>query len=272
MSSLPDWLVERAALDEVTPASRERVERADPRELADRIAALRAENVAELAAYPADPAVAQIEARVARETKREAARRRRASLIAITVASAGVAVAIALLVIRPREEAPVIAVVDDASVESPEYIGIKGQTRLAIYRYAGERAELLAADDLVRPGDRLQVRYKPARRTYGVIASIDGAGAVTLHHPAREDAPPEATALAGTTTTLPHAYALDDAPRFERFFFITADRPIDVQRALEKLRAFARRADSDTAKLELTADAEQWSLRLRKPDFKAPTP
>ena len=47
MTSLPDWLVERAALDEVAPASRDRLERADPRELAGRVAALREDNAAE---------------------------------------------------------------------------------------------------------------------------------------------------------------------------------------------------------------------------------
>jgi hypothetical protein len=78
VTSLPDWLVERAALDEVPPASRDRIERAEPRELADRVAALREDNAAELARHPAGPAVAQIEARVAElreRTEREARRR-----------------------------------------------------------------------------------------------------------------------------------------------------------------------------------------------------
>jgi hypothetical protein len=110
-----------------------------------------------------------------------------------------------------------------------------------------------------------------------VIASVDGAGVVTLHHPVSEAAPPEATALAARPTALPHAYALDDAPRFERFFFITADQPIDLQQSLGALRSLAHRADGATASLELPAGLHQWSLRLRKPDRtptnqQAPTP
>jgi hypothetical protein len=99
-----------------------------------------------------------------------------------------------------------------------------------------------------------------------VIASLDGAGVVTLHFPLSEDAPPEATAVPPDTATLPHAYALDDAPRFERFFFITANDPVDVQHTLAALRAFARREDSATAALELPTGLHQRSLRLRKPD------
>ncbi|MBC7974700.1 MAG: hypothetical protein H7138_06905, partial [Myxococcales bacterium] len=66
MTSLPDWLVERAALDEVPAQSRDRVSRGDPRELAERVAALHADNAAELAAHPVGPAMSQIEARIAR--------------------------------------------------------------------------------------------------------------------------------------------------------------------------------------------------------------
>ncbi|MEO8551278.1 MAG: hypothetical protein ABI678_14950, partial [Kofleriaceae bacterium] len=72
MTPLPDWLVERAALDEVAPAHRERLDHADPRELAERIAALLDAHAAELAGHPADPAVAMIEAHVANAAKRDA--------------------------------------------------------------------------------------------------------------------------------------------------------------------------------------------------------
>jgi hypothetical protein len=61
-----------------------------------------------------------------------------------------------------------------------------------------------------------------------LIASIDGAGVVTLHYPANADAPALATALAQKPTSLPQAYVLDDAPQFERFFFITSEDPIEV--------------------------------------------
>lgn len=270
MTSLPDWLVERAALDEVPPGSRDRIERADPRELAERIAALRADSTAELAAHPAGPAVAQIEARIAGEARRRAARRRRRLGVLGAMATAAAAAAVAVLVFgRPATRAGA----DESPKDPPDEITrVKGTPRLLAFRQAGERAEPLAQDALVRAGDVIQLRYHAGGQGYGVIASVDGAGVVTLHHPASEDAPPGATALTGQTTSLPHAYALDDAPRFERFFFLTADAPIDVGQSLAALRALAHRIDSDTASPELPAGLRQWSLRLRKPDRASPTP
>ena len=72
--------------------------------------------------------------------------------------------------------------------------------------------------------------------------------------------------MSAETATLPHAYALDDAPGFERFFFLTARDPIDVPQSLAALRSLASRADSATAALELPAGVRHWSLYLRKPD------
>jgi len=274
VTSLPDWLVERVALDEVAPASRDRVERADPRELAERIAALRAANAAELASHPAGVAVSQLEARIADHARRRAARaRHRRRRVVGVMSTAAVLGVVGLVLARRGTDERLVAPADAPG----EVTRVKGAARLLAFRQAGEHVEQLAHDALVRDGDLIQLRYNAGGQRYGVIASVDGAGVVTLHHPASDDAPPEATELAANTTTLPHAYALDDAPRFERFFFITADAPIDVPRSLASLRSLARRADSDTASLELPAELRQWSLRLRKPDHpsnhqKSPTP
>jgi hypothetical protein len=264
MTTLPDWLVERIALDEVPAASQSRVDRADAEDIAARVAALRAENEAELAAYPPAPAVAQIEARIARAAQRR--RVRRLGLLGLATAAAAAIV----LVVGTRHGSTDHA---GGSLGSDvDVTRVKGATRLSAFRQAGDRIEKLDEDALVRRGDRIQLRYNAGGQPFGVIASVDGAGIVTLHHPVSEDAPPEATALAPKTTSLPTAYSLDDAPGFERFFFITADHPIDVKTSLEALRAFARRADSASASLDLPADLHQSSLRLRKPSPRKLTP
>jgi hypothetical protein len=267
VTSLPDWLVERAALDEVPPASRDRIERADPRELADRVAALRDDSTAELARHPAGPALAQINARVAelRERAERQGRRRRRWLGGLGLAMTAATV---LLVVRGTAQQPAgePASSDGAGEAATEATRVKGSARLIAFRHAGQQAEQLGPDAVVRAGDVIQLRYNAGGRGYGVIASVDGAGVVTLHYPLREDAPPEATAMAPEPTALPHAYALDDAPRFERFFFITSDDPLDVQQTLAALRALAHRDDSATARAELPAGLRQWSLRLRKAD------
>lgn len=260
--SLPDWLVERAALDEVPPASRERIDGADPRELAERIAAVREESAAELATHPAGPAVAQIEERLAAEARRRSERQRRRWLGIATSAAAVLAVTVLVVVRAPTD----VARPRETATTPDEVTRTKGAPRLVAFRQVGDQVERLEQDALVRAGDLLQLRYNAGGQTYGVIASVDGAGVVTLHFPVSEDAPPEATAVSAKTATLPHAYALDDAPRFERFFFITANEPIDVQQSLAALRTLARRPDSADAAVELPAGLRQWSLRLRKPD------
>lgn len=244
MTTLPDWLVERAAVDEVPSASRARLAQATPGELAARVAALSEQNARELAAHPPGPAVAQIEARV-----RRAPRRRRA-WIAPLVAAAGLAV-IAAVVVRPH-----------APAQQTETTRVKGAARLLAYRQAGDQAERLDADAVVRAGEVIQLRYNAGGARHGVIASIDGSGGVTLHFPATADAPTE---VAPGTRTLPDAFALDDAPRFERFFLVTANDPIDVARTLDALRGLARRGDAADAVLDLPSGLHQVSFRLRKP-------
>jgi len=269
VTSLPDWLVERAALDEVAPAFRPRLDSADPKELADRIAKLRDDNTAELAGYPAGPAIAQIEARAAAvRSSREARRRRTWNLVGLAAGMAAVAT-IFVVVIRPVTSADDGDPDPQPSAEtSPGGDGIreKGGARLLAFRQVGEHAERLEPDAVVNAGDIIQLRYNAGGHRYGVIASLDGSGVVTLHYPVSEDAPPAATAIAGKTTSLGNAYALDDAPGFERFIIITADAPIDLARTLAALRDFARRSDSAEAKLDLPHGMHQWSLRLRKPD------
>jgi len=246
VTTLPDWLVERAALDEMPSASRARLQHAAHGELATRVAELRDQNARELAAYPPGPAVAQIEARLRRP-------RRRRVWIAPLVAAAGLAVAALVVLHQPAHET--------ATATDTDTTRIKGKARLLAYKQAGEQAEQLEPDAVVHAGDVIQLRYNAGGARYGMIASVDGAGGVTLHFPATPDAPTE---VEGGTRTLPDAFALDDAPRFERFFFVTANEPVDVAATLEALRALARRGDAADAVLDLPS-AHQVSFRLRKP-------
>jgi hypothetical protein len=260
VTTLPDWLVERAALGELPAASRSRIAQADAAALAARVAELREQDAAELRANPPEPALAAIEREVGRVRARQRARRRRMQAGFVAVAGAAVAL---VLVLRPRggEESRPPPEQSGSAPAERETTRVKGDLRLVAFRKTGEKAERLAPGATVRAGDVLQLRFNGAGRRHGVIASIDGAGAVTLHFPDSEDA---ATDLPVRTTDLPHAYALDDAPRFERFFFIADDQPIDVAATLARLRALAARPDSDRAPLDLPPHVRQLSLLLHK--------
>jgi hypothetical protein len=64
--------------------------------------------------------------------------------------------------------------------------------------------------------------------------SIDGRGAVTMHLP---PAGTHAAALKNEPTVLlDQAYELDDAPRWERFYFVTGDAAFDAAPVLQAAR------------------------------------
>jgi len=138
-------------------------------------------------------------------------------------------------------------------------VRIKGLApRLFVYRKAAEGAEELAAGAAARENDVVQLAYQAAGRHFGAIVSIDGRGVVTRHLPA-------AGALAsplktGAPFALPEAYRLDDAPGFERFYFVTADQPFAVDLVLT---AVSHSAGAE-ARLALPAGLDQYSFALRK--------
>lgn len=127
---------------------------------------------------------------------------------------------------------------------------IKGlKPELLIYRQTPSGAQSLARGAEVRAHDTLQIAYLAAGRAHGVILSIDGGGAVTLHSPRSRDA--EATLAPSGRHVLDRAYELDAAPAFERFFLVAAKHPIDVESVIDAARALAR--DPLRAKRELLA-------------------
>ena len=97
---------------------------------------------------------------------------------------------------------------------------------LAVYRRTAQGSEKLADGALARAGDLLRVGYISAGHHYGLILSIDGRGVVTRHLPVDGD---QAVALRHESTVLlDNAYELDDAPAWERFYFVTADQPFNI--------------------------------------------
>jgi hypothetical protein len=105
---------------------------------------------------------------------------------------------------------------------------------LVVYRQADNGVERLSGDSRARAGDVLQVAYVGAGRRYGVIASIDALGVVTLHLP---ETPGRAVRLERGETPVPHAFELDDSPGFERFAFAASDAPFATSTLVDALRS-----------------------------------
>jgi hypothetical protein len=258
----PDWLLERIALGELPPeelaAARARLAE-EPGGL-ERLAKLESDDGATLAKLPP----AQVAAEVARRRRVvEAARPVRSPRRWLPALALGVPVVagLAALMISSQRELPEEPRQQQAVLlETTRTKGL--EPRLLIHRQRRGEPEPLADSVQARPGDVLQLSYVSAGKRYGAVLSIDGRGAVTLHSP---DVSTGSLELKGGTVSLASAYELDDAPSFERFFFVTSEALFDVNALLESARALAQ--DSEAARREplpLPASLSQTSVTLEK--------
>jgi hypothetical protein len=96
----------------------------------------------------------------------------------------------------------------------------------------------LPDETVLREGNTIQLAYTVNVSSYGVIFSIDGRSAVTMHYPY---GPSQSTQLIpGKRIALDEAYTLDDAPDFEIFFFVVSNKPLDVSGILKSAEELAR--------------------------------
>lgn len=224
MSRVPDLLVERLAAGELGPAEAADVRRrlaAEPGGL-DRLAALAASDAEILAALPPD--------RVAREVRARAAERSaRPARSWVGWAAPVVAVAAALLVVVAAPD-----VVDGGGEGAELRAKGDGGVKVFVHRRTADGDELLVDGATAAVGDALQLGYAAAGHSHGVLLSVDGRGAVTLHHP---PTPGGSTLLdRGGEVVLARAYKLDDEPSFEAFVLVVDDKPVDVHAVLQQVR------------------------------------
>ena len=103
---------------------------------------------------------------------------------------------------------------------------IKGlNARMEVWKKTGDSAVQLANLSEVREGDEIQLRYAVPEKCFGMLFSLDGNGTLTMH---MGDGSQAIALEPGKMTTLPFAYKLDNAPKFEKFFFVTSREAFDV--------------------------------------------
>ncbi len=264
-----DYLLEQYALGEAAPAETETLDRRlkVDAELRARLEALRASNAEILAAHP-PPEFARAVARRVRPPAAAAGSpslRRARPFRWMLAAPAAAAVLLAIVLVKQGSAPPRGRDPARSSPRSGPALDVtreKGGPQLRVYRRAGAEVDSLRDGDVVAAGDVLQLSYVPHGRPHGVVVSLDGRRAVTLHFPA---APGQPTRLEGRgETPLPSAYELDDAPDFERFFLITSESPIDVPFVLSAARGLARSERARLDPLRLPSSLEQASFLVRK--------
>lgn len=109
---------------------------------------------------------------------------------------------------------------------NPEIIYLKGSENLNIYLKTKDSISKLKNLDIIDDKSQLQLTYRSNNR-YGVIFSVDGLNNITYHYPEQFN---QITNLElGKEITLPTSYTLDNAPFFEKFYFISTDSSLDIK-------------------------------------------
>jgi hypothetical protein len=257
---VPDVVLERHRLGELPAREAEALaRRAEAEEgIRERLEALARSDAEIRRLHPADRLAEQVRARLG--TGRPATPLGpRARYWPVPIALAAAVVLFAVL--RPVAEPPLAPSAAPSSADGADD-RIKGlKPSLAVFRRRADHSEALADGDMARAGDLIRLGYRAAGRRFGVILSLDGRGHVTVHLP-RQGA--RAAALeAAPVVLLDHAYELDDAPRWERFFLVTSETPFDLATVVDGARRTPVGATPPAA-LALPSTLEQAAFSLEK--------
>lgn len=226
---VPDWLLERFAAGEMNERDAQSLkQRLEQTGEWYRLDALVESNRQILTTFPAEQVVPEIARRLQRATPTRQMHPTRWGLgfLAMCTASLGIFLFVRAG-ITPSTTHPISL--------PPETVALKGEARpqLRVYRKKITGPELLGTQASLHTGDVLQLRYLSAGHRYGVIASIDSRGTMTLHLP--EHAGTAVPLEHEGEKALPHSYELDDSPGFERFLFITSNTPFPSSLAMDLL-------------------------------------
>ncbi len=252
---MPDYLVERLHAGDLPPDEAARVRRRLEAEGGERrLEELARDDAACREALPPGPALGEIRRRAALVAAAPRPTRRRPMLLVPVAAAIAVA---GVLVLR----VPSGPLAPRSATEDSRLKGLA--PRLEVHRsHAGAGPEELRDGAVAREGDLLQLSYVAAGRPFGAVVSVDGRGTVTLHWP--EEGGPAARLAQPGAVPLPHAYLLDDAPAFERFFLVTGDAVFDSATVVEAARRLAASGRARDHALALPAGLDQHALLLVK--------
>jgi len=194
--------------------------------------------------------------------RRESARKSKAPLYRrfVIPALALTTAAIVVFLVKPFEMGNYTELRDAGT----DVARIKGMmTGLYIYRKSARGPEELRDGSTAKANDLLQLAYVSTDNLFGAILSIDGRGVVTVHHPPQGKL--AARLELNKKVLLSSAYQLDDAPGFERFFYLSSKRPIYMNEIVEAAERLAKDPDrSRTAPLELDDGIQQLSIVIKK--------
>lgn len=113
-----------------------------------------------------------------------------------------------------------------AMAETDNGTRIKGmQASLEVWKKTGDSAVQMVNLGEAREGDEIQLRYRVPQKCFGMLISMDGNGTITMH---MGEGNKSVELEPGKMTTLPFAYKLDNAPKFEKFFLLTSQNSFEI--------------------------------------------
>jgi hypothetical protein len=182
-------------------------------------------------------------------------RKARPSWFVFAVPAFAAAIAIVAVVSRHRE----------APAPAPD-LAIKGDATWQVFANRDGQTFIVHDGAQLEPGDRIRFAVIPDGARYLLVASIDGAGTVSIYFPygGSESAP----LPAGDRSLLPGSIVLDAAPGPERMFAIFSDEPVAAEQVTDQLRAIgAGGADAirEPHALTVTNARAQASTLFEKP-------
>ena len=229
VNKISDFKLERYLLGEL---SEKEMRELQERELSDEIFAARvAEMRLQGKRFLAENPFADLEERIeAAEAAGNSAEKAGQNILWLKVAAALViALGIFSVVVLNRDVATYdnnSASMEVAMADVDNGTRIKGmQASLEVWKKTGDSAVQMVNLGDAYEGDEIQLRYRVPQKCFGMLFSMDGNGTITMHmgegNKAIELEP-------GKMTTLPFAYKLDNAPKFEKFFLLTSQNAFEI--------------------------------------------
>ena len=226
---IPDWKLERYLTGDLPEGEMREIRELEKTDeiFAHRVKLLREDNAAILKKLPFEKLSEKMDAISARSgSGKSAGNGVNFRLVKFAAAAALVFAVVSVALFSQREIGPAMEgdgaqVMDVAMVtEVEDGTRIKGlDARMEVWKKMGDSAVQMSNLDEAREGDEIQLRYSVPEKCFGLLFSMDGNGTLTMHMAEGN----KAIALEpGKMTTLPFAYKLDNAPKFEKFFFLTS--------------------------------------------------
>jgi hypothetical protein len=233
---IPDWKLERYLTGDLPESEMREIREMEATDeiFAGRVKMLREDNRAILKKMPFERLSEKMEARELGTGRgmNGAGNVVSFKFVKIAAAAALVLAVVSVALFGQREIVPAQSsdgaqVMDVAMVTEVENgTRIKGlDARMEVWKKTGDSAVQMQNLDEAREGDEIQLRYSVPEKCFGLLFSMDGNGTITMH---MADGSQAIALEPGKMTTLPFAYKLDNAPKFEKFFLLTSQKDFTI--------------------------------------------